>query len=904
MANERHNKKFIDLNSLRSRYIIITCILFILLSTTVILAEQKIQEAAEVYRQEFSDQFIIENKINEILSHSEKMKSSLLEYLILSGSNNLKPLEKNITTYEKNINDLKKSTNHLDIKKNHKFINLVEQLNDNTPQLIITIKNLISTRNNVNKIFPFTKIMIDKIKTKNIILLGSAYDASISLTSKNQYDIKSLFDEIGHFATRIEAKYQSLINTRFGIFIDNWKDTYDETKENINYYNYIITNNIKKLTILNNQKKLNPESLFAFNKIKKIAPEILEDYNTAIKKIESNAWRKDILLWKKNVEPEFTNTINIIKKIDNELQKNQLTTMNNLNSIPEKLSVSLWFIIISGGIVTVVGYLLFDSKVISPIINVTHALAKQSQGKNIYVPTYSSTSEIKNLIDSYIAMSKEVESSKHNLKILIDERTASLEKSNQQLEGTLESLEITKKSRMNAAKASEAKTQFLANMSHEIRTPMNVILGYTQIMQHDKDLSESQRTSLNAIKRSGNHLLMLINNVLNISKIESGKSELNPIDFEFKSFLDDLYNMFKARAEGKKIHWEININTDISSIPVFADAGKLNQVLINLIGNAIKFTDEGSVLLNIIKNNNNYLFEIIDTGFGIPKKSQELIFEKFQQEKNGHLKGGSGLGLCISKTEINEMGGDLKVESTPGKGSKFYFMVNLPDATSAIKKETEYLKLLPENIRIKALVVDDILGNRDVLSQLLKLMGIDVIEAKDGESAIALAKEFTPDIVFMDYFMPGINGLETIKKLRQSITNNFKAVIITAHVFDNHDDSSIAMVIKKPFSQDDIFDCISELMSIELVFSNNSNINMENENKDLSSFFTQGIPHEIMRNLLNAIEYCEITEIESISEKIKNLNPKHKPFADKLLALANNFDTTALQNMVKKMHND
>ncbi len=905
MAYETQPKKIIDLNSLRSRYIIITCILFILLSAAAIFAEFKIQKITETYRQEFSDQFIIENKIDDSLSYSEKIKSSLLEYLILPEDNNLRILKNNISIYEQSIVELSKSTNNINFKNSSSFLKLVTQLSSNTEPLIKTIKNLISTRKNASKTFPFIKIMLKNIKLNNIELLGAVYDASISITSKNQYNIKYIFNEIGHYSTRIEAKFQSLINIRFGIFIDNWKDTYDENKDNINYYNTIIKNNIKKLAIINKQNKLNEISIKALNKIKNIVPKISINYDEAIKKIESNTWRKDILLWKDNVEPSFNISMNIIKKIENELQKNQLTTMHNLNNIPDNLSISIWFIIIIGSIITVIGYLLFDKKVISPIINVTNALTKQSQGKTINIPTHSSTSEIKNLIHSYKKMSREVESSKQTLETLINERTASLEKSNQQLEGTLESLKITKKSRFNADKASEAKTQFIANMSHEIRTPMNVILGYTQIMQHDKNLSESQRTSLNAIKRSGDHLLMLINNVLNISKIESGKSELNPVNFDLRSFLDDLYSMFKARTEGKKINWEININSEKNIIPVFSDAGKLNQVLINLIGNAVKFTDHGSVLLNVEKqDNSDYLFEIIDTGFGIPKESQELIFEKFQQEKNGHLKGGSGLGLCISKTEINEMGGSLRVESTPDKGSKFYFTIKLPDAKLTIKNETEKLKHLPVNIRIKALVVDDILGNRDVLSQLLKLMGIDVIEAKDGESAVALAKEFNPDIVFMDFFMPGINGLQTIEKLRQTMKNGFKAVIVTAHVFDNDIEnqkgSNISMVIKKPFNQDEIFNCVSELMSVDLVYVDNNNKKQNDKNNKLSDFFTQGIPHELMQNLLKAIEYCEITEIENISEKIKNLNPEHKPFANKLLDLANNFDTTALQNMVKK----
>jgi len=901
-------KTSIDFNSLRSRYIVIASIIFIFLSATAILAEFTVKKTADVYHKDLSMQFSIENKIDAFVAINEKMKSTLLEYLILPDTKHYNALEKNIKFDKEALTQLETTFNVLNKKR--VFSKILSVLQKDNISLINAVKILKDTRINAEKNFPFYKKMLEDIENNNLKILGSIHEAltSIKLSNKinNKYEISNIFHNISFYWARIETEHRSLITSRFGISIDDWKINFEDIKELINSYENIIINNINQLLFLDQQKKLNTKLLEHVTIIKNNFYNALKNYNKSINKIDSPSWRQDVLLWNNKVEPAFNKIRTITKKLDHELHIDQQKTMNDLKSIPKKLSLSLWFIMAIGAVITIIGYVLFNTMVINPIINVTNALVKQSKGKSEIIPIHSTTTEIKNLITSYIIMCNEIQISKQGLKQLINDKTTSLEQSKLQLEGTLESLEITRKSELIAEKANEAKTLFIANMSHEIRTPMNVILGYTQIMQHEKNLSKSQKTSLNAIKRSGNHLLMLINNVLDISKIESGKTELKPINFDLKSFTDDLYTMFQARTDGKKISWKINYNTDEKIIPIFTDASKLNQVLINLIGNAVKFTDQGGVTLNVSRLfNNNFLFEVIDTGFGIPIASQKLIFEKFQQETNGYLKGGSGLGLCISKTEIEAMGGKLNVESTQGKGSRFYFTLNLPYANSTIKHDTNILKCLPKNTCIKALVVDDILGNRDVLSKLLKLMGVDVIEASDGESAVMLGKNFNPDIVFMDYYMPTMNGLQAIQKLKESISNNFKTIIITAHEFDHdikkHEASDIFRIIKKPFKQEEIFNCISEIMSVKL---DNVDITPEQtiEKITTSTLFTEGIPEPIMRKLLKAIEYCEITEIENLAQKICDLNPEHKPFSDRLLALANNFDTASLQNMVNDIY--
>ena len=236
---------------------------------------------------------------------------------------------------------------------------------------------------------------------------------------------------------------------------------------------------------------------------------------------------------------------------------------------------------------------------------------------------------------------------------------------------------IEERNRVEAA--NQAKSAFLANMSHEIRTPLNAILGYAQILETDPQLSTHQHQAVQTIGTSGNHLLAVINDVLDLSKIEAGQEELHRSDFDLVGLAQALSAMFSLRCEQKDIAWKTAIPP--SPIYVHGDEGKLRQVLINLLGNAVKFTDSGSVTLEIqLSDSNRYTFSVTDTGPGIPPERQADIFDPFQQDAAGHQKGGTGLGLAIAYRHIQLMGGELALSSTPGAGTRFFFTIPIPPA--------------------------------------------------------------------------------------------------------------------------------------------------------------------------------------------------------------------------------
>jgi signal transduction histidine kinase len=305
--------------------------------------------------------------------------------------------------------------------------------------------------------------------------------------------------------------------------------------------------------------------------------------------------------------------------------------------------------------------------------------------------------------------------------------------------------------------ANQAKSIFLANMSHEIRTPLNAILGYTQILQRMKSLPADVKGAVETIEDSGNTLLALINDVLDISRIEAGRAELQETDFNLAALIDGLSNMFQIRCQQKGLDWSVEWQEGEKRVLVHGDEGKLRQVLMNLLSNAVKFTDSGGVTLRISESAPSHLtFEVIDTGAGVPPEEQETIFAPFSQGKDSAGKGGTGLGLTIAARHVELMGGQLAVESEQGKGSRFFFTVPLEVAAEeAIARTRDEVSQpvptrLADGYQVAALVADDKEENRDVLSRILSGIGVSVITAEDGKQAVEAVMASQLDIVFMD----------------------------------------------------------------------------------------------------------------------------------------------------------
>lgn len=344
----------------------------------------------------------------------------------------------------------------------------------------------------------------------------------------------------------------------------------------------------------------------------------------------------------------------------------------------------------------------------------------------------------------------------------------------------------TQQAKEMAESANRAKSEFLANMSHELRTPLNGILGYAQILKKANDLTDQQRNGLEIIHHSGEHLLTLINDVLDLSKIEARKMELHPHEFHLPAFLENLVQMFKIRARQDLTF----VYEPVTPLPPFvlADEKRLRQVLLNLLGNAIKFTQQGCVTFRVSTINDDLQqgltklrFEVEDTGLGISAEQLDVIFLPFQQagDKRRQTEG-TGLGLTITQQLVQMMGGEIQVKSQLGKGSTFWFDVVFPETTQQGRMTASPPPTIVgyEGDRRRVLVVDNQWENRAVLLGLLQPLGFETREAVNGQDGLNQAYEFRPDVVLMDLVMPVMDGFEAIRRLRASPT--LKEVVIIA----------------------------------------------------------------------------------------------------------------------------
>jgi len=405
------------------------------------------------------------------------------------------------------------------------------------------------------------------------------------------------------------------------------------------------------------------------------------------------------------------------------------------------------------------------------------------------------------------------------LEIRVRERTADLARANDAL---VTEIAERKRAEDTAAAASKAKSAFLAHMSHEIRTPLNAILGYAQILRRDRSLQPRQKEAIETIASSGNHLFNLIDEVLDLSKIEAGRMELQCGDFDLIELIARMEGMFRHRCEQKRLRLIVDLPESRPRI-VRGDEGKLRQVLINLLGNAVKFTDRGEVRLRVTPGSEHaYQFAVADTGIGITPEEQVEIFEPFQQGHSGAGKGGTGLGLAISDRYIQLMGGRLEAESVPGRGARFFFTLSLPESPLqgrvALPAGNRVLRL-PGDPRVTALVVDDIKENRAVLAGMLTDIGCEVLLAESASRAIDLAAQEKPDIIFMDIWMPEMNGIDATRH----ILRQFPKARIVAHsasAFDHEQhrylDAGFDDFFAKPFRYERVCECLSNLLEIEL----------------------------------------------------------------------------------------
>ena len=470
----------------------------------------------------------------------------------------------------------------------------------------------------------------------------------------------------------------------------------------------------------------------------------------------------------------------------------------------------------------------------------------------------------------------------------LQETNAKLSEANQDLQEANQQIQ----------EANQHKSDFLARMSHELRTPMNAILGYAQILRDEPDLPPRQQRGIQTIARSGEHLLALINDVLDLARIEAGRLELNEVDFDLSRLVRELAAMFELRCAQKGLAWRVEMERGSSWVR--GDENKLRQVLINLLGNAVKFTDRGEVVLQVdTAAHDRYRFAVHDTGPGISPERQTLIFQPFEQEGEGVRKGGTGLGLAIAQRHVILMGGTLELESSEGQGACFAFTLHLSPASAESpvrQRETDPLvRHLAPGFSVQALVVDDVPENREVLGYVLEQIGVQVQLAGSGEEGLVQARQSLPDIVFMDIHLPGIDGVQTMQRIwdehgQEQVKIAAISASVLRHERQQYLEAGFDAFLGKPFRREQIYACLAELLGVEFAYE--SHPAKTGETLPIQPEIV--LPEPLYARLWEAADLSQVTAFERGLEEVQALGVAGRQLAVRLSELNQQYDRDAL----------
>lgn len=476
----------------------------------------------------------------------------------------------------------------------------------------------------------------------------------------------------------------------------------------------------------------------------------------------------------------------------------------------------------------------------------------------------------------------------------------------QRLAETIEHLEAVFAEAQRAKNAAEAanlaKSRFLANMSHELRTPLNGILGYAQVLLRDKERGKRETTGLNVILQSGEHLLTLINDILDFAKIEAGKLELYTTDLPFVRFLRVIAEMIEVKAAQKGVYFSYELAPELP-IWVRADERRLRQVLLNLLSNAVKFTDHGSIRLRVCMTTTGLIrFEVHDTGIGIGADQLEAIFMPFEQvgEMQRRL-GGTGLGLAISRQFVRLMGGEIQVESRLEEGSTFWFELELQaiESKAAVPRAPDVVGY--EGARKKILVVDDIAENRSMAMEMLSRFGFGVCEAVSGADGLEKAQALQPDLILMDLVMPGMDGLEATRRLRAlPAFREVPVIAISASASRSDQEGSLTAganaFLPKPIDYASLMSQIANLLHLHLI--DESSMPLPAKDTDAGGMVLP--PEDLLGELYGLARLGNMREILQWANRVETLDEHYRPFVNQLRVLAEGYQSKAILNLAKR----